>query len=127
MVMMPRKMGSTASLRYHAAKAKGRSGGGSIYADPTYQTVVFTFLAICSLPLFFFAGLLALGATLVYGPIVWLIFGVVALAITALIKGWRATCPTPVPMRLWLRRLWASCQFARTGFLDSGRPANTAS
>jgi len=85
---MPRKMGSAASLRYHAAKAKGRARGGSIYDDPTYTKLVFIAVAICSLPLVFIAGLLALGASLVYGPVAWLAFAVVALAITALIKGW---------------------------------------
>ena len=87
-MMMPRKMGSTASLHYHAAKAKGRARGGSIYDDPTYQTVVFAFLGICSIPIVFFAGLLAMGLSVLYGPVVWLAFAVVSLAITALIKGW---------------------------------------
>ena len=87
-MMLPRRMGSAASFRYHAARAKGRARGGSFYEDPTYQTAVYAFVGICSIPIVFFAGLLALGATLVYGPVVWLAFAIVALAITALVKGW---------------------------------------
>ena len=82
MVMpLPRRMGSAASFRYHAGRARGRAKAGSIYDDPTVQKVMFTGLAICSLPLVFIA-LIVLAAALVTGGLpAFLTFAAVVLCI----------------------------------------------
>ena len=76
-----------AKLRYQVITTEAGGQLGS-HEEPTYASGgVMPSLRICSI-IVFFAGLLALGATLVYGPVVWLAFAIVALAITALVKGW---------------------------------------
>ena len=87
MVMpLPRKMGSAASFRYHAGRARGRAGGDSIYDDPTLQKVMFTGLAIYSLPLVFIAVILLAAALVTGGLPAFLTFAAVVLA-TAYLRG----------------------------------------
>ena len=87
MVMrLPRKMGSAASLRYHAGKARGRAKAGSVYADPFVEAVLFTVAAICSLPLVFIAVILLSAALVAYGLPAFLTFAAVVLC-TAYVRG----------------------------------------
>ena len=88
-MMLPRRTGSAAWIRYHEGRKRGRAKAGSHWTeDPEYQTFVWCVVALCSIPTVFFGALLVFGLTLMYGPWVWLGFGVVFLAITALVKGW---------------------------------------
>ena len=87
MVMpLPRKMGSAASFRYHAGRARGHAKAGSIYDDPTYQKVLFTGLAICSLPLVFIAVIILAAALITGGLPAFLTFAAVVLC-TAYLRG----------------------------------------
>lgn len=83
-MIMSRRFGTTASFSYHAAKAKGRSGGGSIYDNPVHGALV---LLYC-IPGLFVVGVVFIAAVVAGGPIAALTVAAAALAITALIKGW---------------------------------------
>jgi hypothetical protein len=91
---LPRRIGSSGWLMHAAARQSYYNRGSkanweAIKADrdrvnENVTNIVLFLSALIGFPIL---GILALGFSLLYGPIVWVTFAAIALTITGLIKG----------------------------------------